>query len=150
MWFIFFVSLIIICLCVLVHYESLYRISKLNHWLNLPGKYRVMTGVLLSLVAHTIEIWLFGVGYYFLIAEDSTGAVIPGGALGVPGGRGDCDAPGHLFGVWREWGVVPRGAHHLFPLPRDGRGVPPTRGATAPKHGKKRRQRFRVPRSSWA
>lgn len=109
MWFIFFVSLVIVCLCVLVHYEVLYRISKLNHWLGLPGKYRVMAGVLLSLVAYTIEIWLFGIGYYFLIAEDKANQLIFASGESV---TGFFDALYFSFASYTSLGygdIVPKG-----------------------------------------
>lgn len=71
MWFILFASLLIISLCVMIHYEMLYRLSRLNILLNIPGRYRVTASVLVALVAHTVETWLFGIGYY-LITEHSS------------------------------------------------------------------------------
>jgi len=60
---------------VLIHYEMLYRLATL-----MPGKadkhrYHVLVGVLGSLCAHVIEIWLFAFGYYFMISSGAFGTL---------------------------------------------------------------------------
>lgn len=76
MWFIFFASIAIISLCVLIHYEMLYRLSKINTWLKIPGRYRVTASVLVALIAHTVETWLFGLGYYLITNADGANLLV--------------------------------------------------------------------------
>jgi hypothetical protein len=70
----FVVNGLLISLAILVHYEML-------RWLSigipkLPTRHRlkVVTGRLGALTAHVIEIWMFGIGYYFLIETGRSGA----------------------------------------------------------------------------
>ncbi|NVK22792.1 MAG: two pore domain potassium channel family protein [Kangiellaceae bacterium] len=76
MWFIFFVSMVLISLCVVIHYEALYRMTKIMRWLQLPPRFKVAFGVLWSLLAHTIEIWLFGIAYYLVIRADTANQLV--------------------------------------------------------------------------
>jgi hypothetical protein len=52
---------------VLIHYEMLYRLSRLMPEKPTKHRYRVLAGVLGALCAHVIEIWLFAFGYYFMV-----------------------------------------------------------------------------------
>lgn len=53
---------------VVVHYEILYRLSQLVPKLKLiKRRYRIVVGIFGALCAHTIEIWLFAFGYYFML-----------------------------------------------------------------------------------
>ncbi len=61
---------------VLVHYEALYRLSKLMPNLVMPHRYRVLAAVFGTLCAHVIEVWLFGFGYYFVIESLSLGTLM--------------------------------------------------------------------------
>ena len=54
----------LITLAVAIHYEFLYRVSLLIPRLSTRHRPRILLGIFSSLVAHSAEIWLFGVGYF--------------------------------------------------------------------------------------
>lgn len=56
---------ILLVLAVVIHYEMLYRLSKIVPNLSVRYRFRVLYGVFGALVAHVIEVWLFALGYYF-------------------------------------------------------------------------------------
>jgi hypothetical protein len=60
---------------VLIHYEMLYRLATLLPRKADKHRYHVLVGVLGSLCAHVIEIWLFAFGYYFMISSGTFGAL---------------------------------------------------------------------------
>lgn len=66
MIFILVVTVILIMLTVGVHYQALYSISVFLERIQTAGRYKVMLGVLMALVAHFIEIWVFGIAYYLM------------------------------------------------------------------------------------
>ena len=63
---VFILNSILIATIVLIHYEILYRLSTVIPQLKVKHRFRIVFGVFGSLVAHTIEIWIFGLAYYFL------------------------------------------------------------------------------------
>ncbi|GAA0202639.1 potassium channel family protein [Kangiella japonica] len=64
---IFSTSLLIISLCVMLHFEALRKIAKISDWLKIRGRYRVTVVVLVGILSHTLHVWLFGLGYYFIV-----------------------------------------------------------------------------------
>lgn len=56
----------VIALAVLIHYEFLYRISVLLPKMPIKHRFRIVFGVFGALVAHSIEIWLFAIAYYYI------------------------------------------------------------------------------------
>ena len=60
----FLINGMIILLAVIIHYEMLYRLSRIVPNLNVRYRFRVVYGVLGALVAHVVEVWLFALGYY--------------------------------------------------------------------------------------
>lgn len=69
-------SAFLVMLVVLVHYEMLQRMSLLLPKIHIRHRLRVMVAVLGALVAHVIEIWIFGIGYYLLIKSERIGTLI--------------------------------------------------------------------------
>ena len=63
---VFIVNSLIIALVVLVHYEFLFRISAFIPKMKIKHRFRIVFGVFGALVAHSIEIFLFSLAYYFL------------------------------------------------------------------------------------
>ena len=62
-----FVTILLVGLSVVIHYEALYTVAKfMGHVRNRPRRW-VVFGVIGALLAHVTEIWLFALGYYFLI-----------------------------------------------------------------------------------
>jgi len=58
------VNVLVVSLCVLIHYEFLFHLSKTINRLNLKPRFKIVFGVFGALVAHTIEVWIFGLAYY--------------------------------------------------------------------------------------
>ena len=56
----------LIALVVIIHYEFLYRASEMIPRLCRRHRPRILVGVLASLLAHSVEIWVFGLAYYAL------------------------------------------------------------------------------------
>lgn len=66
----------LIFICVVIHYEALYRFPTICAWFNINGRLRVVAGSLWALIAHTIEVWCFGVGYYLLLKLNSENLIL--------------------------------------------------------------------------
>ncbi len=65
-----FVTILLVGLSVVIHYEALYTVAKfMGHVRNRPRRW-VVFGVIGALLAHVTEIWLFALGYYFLILSE--------------------------------------------------------------------------------
>ena len=62
-------------LAVVIHYEMLYRLSALIPKLRIRYRFRVLCGVIGALTAHVLEVWLFALGYYFMIRFDRFGSL---------------------------------------------------------------------------
>jgi hypothetical protein len=63
----------LIALAVALHYEFMYQISVLVPRLITRHRPRILAGVFAALVAHSVEIWLFGLGYYLAHYHESLG-----------------------------------------------------------------------------
>ncbi|MBU58342.1 MAG: ion transporter [Alcanivorax sp.] len=69
MTYIIAVNVLLVTAVVLIHYEFLSRITV---WLPKAGikhRYRVLVGVGGALVAHAVEVWLFGIAYYVMVNQ---------------------------------------------------------------------------------
>jgi hypothetical protein len=66
-WIAVAATLVVVMLCVGVHFEILSSCNRyLRAWSHVRRR-RVLILILVILVAHTIEIWLFASGYYLLL-----------------------------------------------------------------------------------
>jgi len=63
---IFLIISAIIALAVLIHYEFLFRISTVIPGMKIRHRFRIVFAVFGALVAHSIEIWIFSIAYYYL------------------------------------------------------------------------------------
>jgi hypothetical protein len=68
---VFIFNCAVISIAVLVHYEALYRLALLLPSLRIPARFRVLVGVAGAFLAHVVEVWIFAVGYYLLLAWDA-------------------------------------------------------------------------------
>lgn len=59
-------NLAVIGLAVLIHYEFLYRMTQLIPVMRVKHRFRIVIGVFGALIAHSIEVWLFAIVYYFI------------------------------------------------------------------------------------
>lgn len=63
----------VVILSVLAHYEFLYRLTIAIPKMTIPHRYRIVVGIIGSLLAHAFEIWIFGLVYYVLHYFDYLG-----------------------------------------------------------------------------
>lgn len=74
-WSALLLTLALIGLCVVLHYEVLERLNLyLPRW-RLPARPRVLLAIVFILLAHIAEIWLFGIGLYAASRYPSLGYV---------------------------------------------------------------------------
>ncbi|MFT5481980.1 MAG: hypothetical protein ACI9GW_000627 [Halieaceae bacterium] len=66
----------IIVLCVVIHYEILYRLAPFTSKLPIALREQIIIGVLLALLAHVLEIWIFGLGYMVALRIDGLGGFV--------------------------------------------------------------------------
>lgn len=66
-WVVVATTLIVISLCIGLHYEILSHCRRYLMQISERRRRRVLFLILIILLAHTIEIWLFGIGYYVLL-----------------------------------------------------------------------------------
>lgn len=57
---------LVVALAVLIHYEFLHRVSAAMPRMRCRHGLRIVTGVYMALIAHTVEICLFGLTYYLM------------------------------------------------------------------------------------
>lgn len=82
----FLINSSIIALAVLIHYEFLYRLSTAIPKMKIKHRFRIVFGVFGALVAHSIEILLFAIAYYFLSQNPEWGNLTGN----FNGSLGDC------------------------------------------------------------
>ena len=70
---VFVVNCAVIAVAVLIHYEFLYHMTKLIRGLKIGHRYRIVLGVFGSLIAHSVEVWVFAVAYYNMHRADNWG-----------------------------------------------------------------------------
>lgn len=75
-WIVVVSTLIVVGLCIDVHYLILGGCRKYLAVLSLHRRRRVLILIFIILFAHTLEIWLFALGYYGLIVLADIGSLI--------------------------------------------------------------------------
>lgn len=75
MFIAFIINAILVALTVMIHYEMLYRLSKVMPILVIKHRYRLVLGIFGALAAHVAEIWMFALGYYITIKYASLGSL---------------------------------------------------------------------------
>lgn len=63
----FVINAAIVILTVLIHYETLYLLAKRLPEVHIVHRYRVLLAVMVIMLAHVVEIWLFALGYFIMI-----------------------------------------------------------------------------------
>jgi hypothetical protein len=80
--FAFIFNTLLVVLAILIHYEVLFLLDKkLPRIAHLPSRFRVLVGVGVIFLTHIVEIWLFGLGYYFTLKIDGMGQLVGQGAF---------------------------------------------------------------------
>lgn len=75
MFYAFLINSLIVAMSVIVHYEFLYRITCYIPKMGIHHRYRIVFGVFVALVAHSLEIWIFALAYYFMNHADGWGSL---------------------------------------------------------------------------
>jgi hypothetical protein len=71
----FIINATLVILVVLIHYETLYLLAKRLPALHVIHRYRVLLAVVVIMLAHIVEIWLFALGYYFMVHTEGFGTL---------------------------------------------------------------------------
>jgi hypothetical protein len=69
------INSLLICATVIIHYEVLYQLAVRLPNVSILPRYKVLLGVFVILIAHTLEIWLFALAYFLLINIDGFGSL---------------------------------------------------------------------------
>lgn len=70
-----FINLLVIAIVVAIHYETLLRISIILPKLAIRARSKVIVGIIGAFIAHTVEIWVFGITYYFMLRSNKFGGL---------------------------------------------------------------------------
>lgn len=73
--FIYLINTLLIAVVVLIHYEALRQLSVRIPALAIHSHLRVLVGIAGALLAHIVEIWLFGIAYYAASMSDDLGVL---------------------------------------------------------------------------
>ena len=63
------VAALLVCLTVLIHYEALRGISRWLPHLQVRPRQRILVVILGVFAAHTVEVWVFAMAYWLMIAR---------------------------------------------------------------------------------
>ena len=70
------VTVVLVAVCVLVHYEVLRLASDWLPRITLPPRPRILFAVGAAFLAHTVEVWVFAVAYYVLGDHAGLGTLV--------------------------------------------------------------------------
>jgi hypothetical protein len=71
---VFIINTVLVFSTIVIHYEALFQLSKrLSLTKRITPSYKVLICVFTIFLAHVVEIWLFGLGYYFSSQLDGIG-----------------------------------------------------------------------------
>jgi hypothetical protein len=73
------VTLVVVVVCVLLHYEALSWLTRTLKRVPGPSRSRILLLIFCILALHVAEIWVFGAAYYFLIDDPARGSLLAGG-----------------------------------------------------------------------
>lgn len=77
------INMLVVGLCVLLHYEVLYQLSSAIKTLQIKPRLKLVVGVFGALAAHAAEVWVFAVAYHGMVKSGLFGVLEGnyGGAL---------------------------------------------------------------------
>ncbi len=61
------INVLVVSLCVMIHYEFLFHLSRRVNTLKIRPRFKIVVGVFGALVAHSIEVWIFALCYHYKI-----------------------------------------------------------------------------------
>ena len=71
----YLINSILVAAAVLIHFEALNMLSIMTPKMPIRHRLRVLIGVFGALLAHVIEIWVFALGYYFMVNNVNLGTL---------------------------------------------------------------------------
>jgi Ion channel len=71
----FIINTVIIVITVVIHYEMLYLLAKKLPLIKVTHHYRVLLAIIVIMLTHVLEIWLFALGYYIMIHSGGFGTL---------------------------------------------------------------------------
>ncbi|HEY6530588.1 MAG TPA: potassium channel family protein [Cellvibrionaceae bacterium] len=74
---------VVVVLCVLVHYEALSKLTEALKRVHLQPRMRILLLIFAILITHVVEVWLFGVTYFLLVAGEGHGALFAEYPMGL-------------------------------------------------------------------
>jgi hypothetical protein len=66
---------VLVLLTVITHYEALRLITDLLPRLRIPPRMRILGVIFGAFFAHTVEVWMFALGLYFIARDTAVGAL---------------------------------------------------------------------------
>jgi hypothetical protein len=67
---------LIVIACVVIHYESLSWLTGWMKRISLRPRQHILVLIFAILLLHVLEVWIFGVGYFLLIAGEGHGSLV--------------------------------------------------------------------------
>ena len=67
------IILVMVAFVVLIHYESLYWLTRMMPKLRIKYRFRLVLGIFGALIAHVLEVFLFGYAYFLMHQQESLG-----------------------------------------------------------------------------
>jgi len=75
LFYVFLVNSLVVILAVIVHYEFLYRLTTFVPGMGIRHRYRIVVAVFVAMLAHSIEIYIFAIAYYFMNRTEGWGSL---------------------------------------------------------------------------
>lgn len=76
------ITIAIVIACVVLHYEALSWLTNLLKRITLQPRRHILLLIFAILLIHVAEVWIFGIGYYFLISNQGHGALLSSHTIG--------------------------------------------------------------------
>ena len=77
-------AVLLVAICVLVHYEALRLASNLLPGLNIRPRKRILVVIGVAFLAHSLEIWIYGVAFWLIANYLAIGDIIGKVPVGFP------------------------------------------------------------------
>ena len=71
----FIINSLVVAVTVSIHYEMLRFLSKFIPRLKLRNRLKVVIGVYGTICAHIVEIWIFGIAFFFMVHNGGFGSL---------------------------------------------------------------------------
>lgn len=73
MFTVYVINSVVVALAVMIHYEFLFQFTRLMPKLRIRHRLRILLGVFAALLAHAVEVWIFGISYLFMHRSENWG-----------------------------------------------------------------------------